>query len=82
MEGTELFWLDEKFAADFRRREAWENGEGALTNYSDEEILEMLKDPAYLVVFYTPMGMEVGLNLGNRVVYVTYEDYEQFLNTF
>ena len=42
----------------------------------------MLKDPAYLVVFYTPMGMEVGLNLGNRVVYVTYEDYEQFLNTF
>ena len=82
LEGTELFWLDEKFAADFRRREAWENGEGALTNYSDEEILEMLKDPAYLVVFYTPMGMEVGLNLGNRVVYVTYEDYEQFLNTF
>ena len=82
LEDTELLWLDENFAADFRRREAWENGEEALTNYSDEEILKMLKDPAYLVVFYTPMGMEVGLNLGNRVVYVTYEDYEQFLNTF
>lgn len=82
LEDTELLRLDETFAVDFRRREAEENGEGALTGYSDQEILDMLKDTSYLVVFYTPMGMEVGLNLGQRVVYVTYEDYERFLNTF
>lgn len=82
LEDAELLRLDEEFAVDFRRREAEENGEEALTSYSDQEILTMLKDPAHLVVFYTPMGMEVGLNLGNRVVYVTYEDYERFLNTF
>lgn len=82
LEDAELLRLDEAFAVDFRRREAEENGEGALTGYSDQEILDMLKDTSYLVVFYTPMGMEVGLNLGQRVVYVTYEDYERFLNTF
>ena len=82
LEDAELLRLDEAFAVDFRRREAEENGEGALTGYSDQEILNMLKDTSYLVVFYTPMGMEVGLNLGERVVYVTYEDYERFLNTF
>ena len=82
LEDAELLRLDEAFAVDFRRREAEENGEGALTGYSDQEILDMLKDTSYLVVFYTPMGMEVGLNLGERVVYVTYEDYERFLNTF
>lgn len=82
LEDAELLRLDEAFAVDFRRREAEENGEGALTDYTDQEILDMLKDSSYLVVFYTPMGMEVGLNLGQRVVYVTYEDYERFLNTF
>lgn len=82
LEDTELLRFNEEFAVDFRRREAEENGEEALTGYSDQEILGMLKDPSYLVLFYTPMGMEVGLNLGQRVVYVTYEDYEKFLNTF
>ena len=82
LEDTELLRLDEAFAVDFRRRETEENGEEALTGYSDQEILDMLKDNEYLVIFYTPMGMEVGLNLVHRVVYVTYEDYESFLNTF
>lgn len=82
LENTDILNLDEDFAIDFRQREVNENGDEALTLYSDQEILEMLKDGGYLVVFYTPMGLEVGLNLDDRVVYVTYEDYEQYLNIF
>ncbi|MBO5167365.1 MAG: hypothetical protein J6B90_12310 [Lachnospiraceae bacterium] len=82
MENTEILRLDEAFAVDFREREVAENGEGALTYYSDQEILDMLKDPAYLVAFYTPYGMEIGLNLDDRIVYVMYEDYETFINTY
>ena len=82
MENTEILRMDETFAVDFREREVAENGEGALTYYSDQEILEMLKDPAYLVAFYTPYGMEIGLNLDDRIVYVMYEDYEAFINTY
>lgn len=82
LENTEILYLDEAFAIDFREREVAENGEGALTGYTDQEILKMLKDPAYLVAFYTPYGMEIGLNLDDRVVYVTYEDYGDFLNIY
>lgn len=82
IENTEVLRLDDTFAADFKRREAEENGGEALEPYSDQEILSMLQDPASLVLFYTPMGLEVGLNLESRVVYVTYADYEQFLNIF
>lgn len=82
MENTEILRLNEAFAVDFRAREVEENGEEALTSYTDQEILEMLKDGDYLVLFYTPMGLEVGLNMDQRIVYVTYSDYESFLNTF
>ncbi|MGN1146916.1 MAG: hypothetical protein ACI4TB_00750, partial [Lachnospiraceae bacterium] len=82
LENTDILHMDEAFAIDFREREREENGDGALTYYTDQEILEMLKDPGYLVMFYTPMGLEVGLNLDDVVVYVTYEDYEEYLNSF
>ena len=79
---TDILELNEDFAIDFRKREAEENGEEALTAYSDQEILHMLQDDSSLVLFYTPMGMEVGLNLDQQIVYVTYSDYEKFLNRF
>ena len=82
LENTDLLRMDEAFAIDFRQREVAENGDEALTYYTDQEILEMLKDGGTLVIFYTPMGMEVGLNLDDRIVYVTYEDYEDFQNSF
>ena len=82
LENTEVLRLDEDFAVDFRRREVDENGEEALTAYSDQEILRMLKDGTRLVLFYTPMGLEVGLNLDERIVYVTYDDYKNYLNNF
>lgn len=73
--------MDEAFAMDFRMREGMENGEYSLTGYTDQEIQNMLNNPETLVIFFTPMGMEVGLNLGDRVVYVTYEDYLSYTNT-
>ncbi len=82
LENTEVLRLDEDFSVDFRRREVEENGEEALTAYSDQEILRMLKDGTRLVLFYTPMGLEVGLNLDERIVYVTYDDYKNYLNNF
>ena len=82
MENTEILHLDEAFAIDFRQREINENGDAALTHYTDQEILEMLRDPGQLVAFYTPYGMEVGLNLEDIIVYVMYDDYVHFLNSY
>ena len=82
MDNREILHLDENFVVDFRQREIYENGDAALTHFSDQEILEMLKDPSQLVIFYTPYGMEVGLNLEDVIVYVMYDDYAQFLNSY
>lgn len=82
LNNTEILDIDEDFAVDFRRREILENGYEALPDYTDQEILDLLKDEDYLVIFYTPMGMEVGLNLGDVVIYMTYSDYKQFLNKY
>lgn len=82
LDNSELLRIDEAFAIDFRVREAEENGDEALTYYTDQEIQEMLLDDSRLVIFYTPMGMEVGLVLDDRIVYVTYKDYEKYINSF
>ncbi len=81
LDNTQLLNMDEAFAMDFRMREEMENGEYSLTGYTDQEIQNMLNNPETLVIFFTPMGMEVGLNLGDSVVYVTYEDYLSYTNT-
>ena len=82
IKNAEVLHVDDDFVTDFRQREIFENGDEALTDYSDQEIKEMLESDDTLVLFYTPMGLEVGLNLPGRIVYVTYEDYEQFLNSY
>lgn len=82
MNNTEMLNMDQSFAIDFRNREVMENGDNWLTDYSDQEILQMLRDPDYLVIFYTPIGMVVGLNMQEVVIYVTYSDYEKYLGSY
>ena len=82
LNNVDIMNLDLDFAVEFRRREILENGDEWLTDFTDQEILEMLKDADHLVIFYTPMGMEVGLNLYEVVLFMTYSDYEKFLNLY
>lgn len=82
MNNVDILNIDLEFAVDFRRREILENGDEWLTDYTDQEILELLRNLDHLVIFYTPMGMEVGLNLYEVVLYMTYSDYERFLKLY
>ncbi len=82
IKNAEVLNVDDDFVTEFRQREIFENGDEALTGYSNQELQEMLMSDDTLVLFYTPMGLEVGLNLPGHIVYVTYEDYEQFLNSY
>lgn len=82
LNNMELLRIDEKFALDFRHREVEENGDKILTAFTDQEILELLQSDYLLVAFYTPKGMEIGLNMDEVIIYVTYSDYEQYLNSF
>lgn len=76
---TQLLAIDDDFSIDFRERCEKQNGEIAfLESFSDQDITELLTDDGSLIVFYTPMGMEVGFNYYYGWVTVTYRDYQKY----
>lgn len=82
MTNTQLMEIDDDFSIDFRERSKKQNGEIQLLDsyYSDQEITELLNDEDRLIIFYTPLGMEVGINYDYGWVTVTYPDYEEYQN--
>ncbi len=57
-----------------------------MDSLSDEELAEVLRDKDSVIAYYTPLGMEVGLNYSgggaSGWVTVTYKDYEKYLMKF
>lgn len=83
LDNTELLDIDDGFSVDFRRRSEKQNGETeALSYFSDQDITDCLTDKDCLIIFYTPLGMEVGMNFYGGWVTVTYPDYEKYQKQF
>lgn len=80
---SQMLEINDEFSIDFRNRCEVQNGEiEALSMYSDQDITEMLTSDASLIIFYTPMGMEVGFNYYFGWVTVTYQDYQKYQRLF
>lgn len=80
---SQILDIDDTFSIDFRERNEKQNGEvQGLEYYSDQDITQMLNDDDSLIIFYTPLGMEVGINYYYGWVTVTYPDYKKFSNPF
>ncbi|NBH24569.1 hypothetical protein D3Z60_01890 [Lachnospiraceae bacterium] len=80
---SQMLEINDEFSIDFRNRCEKQNGEiEALSMYSDQDITEMLTSDASLIIFYTPMGMEVGFNYYFGWVTVTYQDYQEYESLF
>lgn len=71
--------IDEEFVKDFRDRSLKQNAGSVLDYYDDEDVMYYLEDPYYLILFYCPQGMEIGMNVDEGWVTVTYPDYEEYL---
>lgn len=82
MDNTQILNVDDAFICDFRERESKQNQSDVLEYYSDEELSEMFNSEGDLIVFYTPMGLEIGINHDFGWCTATYKDYEQFLKQF
>lgn len=82
IDNTEILDADDEFSIDFRTREANQNQSDTLDNYTDQELTEMLNDTYDLIIFYTPLGMEVGINHDFGWSTATYKDYKSFLKQF
>lgn len=80
---SQLLDIDDEFSIEFRKRCEKQNGEiRSLDYFSDQDITEMLNSEDELILFYTPIGMEVGLNYYNGWVTVTYPDYQKYQKKF
>lgn len=82
MDNENIIDADDDFSVDFRQRSDIQNGEiSYLTMMSDQEITDYFNSQD-IIIFYTPMGMEIGFNYDQGWVTVTYSDYEQYLKVF
>lgn len=82
---SQILEINDQFSVDFRNRSERQNGEVSyLYNFTDQEITDLLNDDNSLIIFYTPLGMEVGFNYdyGYGWVTVTYKDYAKFQRHF
>ncbi|MCI8613671.1 MAG: hypothetical protein HFJ01_00925 [Lachnospiraceae bacterium] len=80
---SQLLNINDTFSIDFRKRCERQNGEiDSLSFYSDQDITSLLTDDSSLIIFYTPLGMEVGFNYYYGWVTVTYQDYQDYQSHF
>ncbi len=71
----EMTELDLDLAMRFQSQDKIQNdGVEYVQNLTGEELLEILKDPKQAVFFYTPVGLEVGLNYESGWVTVTLKE--------
>jgi len=87
LDNNSLLRIDEAFAKEFRKRNNEQNGHiDYLDSLSDKELAEQLNDKYRVIAYYTPLGMEIGLNYSTGGscgwLTVTYKDYEEYLAKF
>lgn len=82
MDNTKMLKMDEAFAEDFKTRCSIQNREDSLDDYSNSYVESFLQNQETLMIFYTPLGMEVGIELDGGYVTATYKDYKNFMNDY
>ncbi len=83
LDNNSIMEINDEFAVDFRKRCRQQNGTVSdLDSMTDQEIVYYLTSGGTSILFYTPMGIEVGMNFGEYYVTVTYQDYEDFLQKY
>lgn len=79
---TDMIEVSEELVDAFKKQSDYQNGESyAVSQYSDEEIMDLLSDEGALILYYSPVGLEVGYNYPDGWITVTFKDYERFLRT-
>lgn len=78
---TEIIDPSSEMIDEFRYMNDYQNGYiEYVDECSDEELMEHFTDESSLILFYTPVGLEIGFNYDYGWVTATLKDYEQYLN--
>ncbi len=77
---TEIIDVDNSLAKAFRKQSEYQNGiTSSVDDYTNEEIEEFLADEDSLILFYSPVGLEIGYNHPEGWVTATFKNYEEYL---
>ena len=88
LDNTSVLDYSSEMIASFRERNTYQNGAdaGLCEDFTDDELKDMFSADESLILFYTPLGLEVGYNYetdsSQGWVTVTIPDYEKFAKSF
>ena len=78
---TDIIEPTEELAEAFRDMSDYQNGYiEHVDEITDNEIADYFSDEDSLILFYTPVGLEIGFNYEGGWVTTTLKDYEEYLN--
>lgn len=74
--------ISDDFLTEYKSRALAEIGSDAqyiMDTATDDELKEFFQDETDLILFYTPLGMEIGINYHGYWATCTFKDYENYL---
>ena len=78
---TNIIEPSEELAQAFMNMSEYQNGPSvALVDLTAEDIVPYFEDEDTLILFYTPVGLEIGFNYSDGWITATLKDYEEFLS--
>ena len=82
LDNDNMLSLDDEFSIEFREKNEIQNGANSSIDMMSDQQITGLFNSDDVIVFYTPLGMEIGFNYDEGWVTVTYKEYEQYLKVF
>lgn len=80
LNNTDIIDVSDELVDAFIEQSIYQNGYTiSVSDYSEEEIAAFMRDEDSLILFYTPVGLEIGYNHPNGWVTATLKDYQCFL---
>lgn len=85
MDNTQILSYSEDLAKEFRKISNRQNGEAdAVSALTDTEIADFLSDSTSGIIFYTPVGLEIGYNYSvdssSGWITATIKDYQKYIH--
>lgn len=85
LNNTQILSYSEELAKEFRKISNKQNGAvDAVSELSDEEIVDYLSDSGSGIIFYTPVGLEIGYNYSvdssSGWITATIKDYQKYIS--
>lgn len=79
LNNTDIIEVSDELVDAFIEQSIYQNGSSSVSDYSDEEIADFMSNEDSLILFYTPVGLEIGYNHEYGWVTATLKDYQRFL---